>query len=162
MEEDAYVVLGFGQQDYPEEFIVLVHESERSGLPFHLVNDLSSSSVEQLRKLRKKDCDIVRALGYLAGGDAKFGFYLGVADGDIHFYLSSHMCYSFLYEYGPNSEKGKLIEGKPVRFIVCDHINFAEIREGKPPIYIVSKTNDAGKTRPYLVLDYKNDDFYSI
>jgi hypothetical protein len=72
------------------------------------------------------------------------------------------MCLSFLKEYGPGSDKEKLVEGKQVRFLVCDHINFAEIREGKPLVYVVSKTNDEGKARPYIQLNYRDDDFYSI
>jgi hypothetical protein len=162
MEEDSYVVLGFGQQDYPEEFIVLVHESERCGIPFNWLTEKLPSQVEQLRASGNKDHDIARILGYIAGGDCKFGFYLGVAEGDIHFYLSGEMCLSFLKEYGPGSDKEKLVEGKQVRFLVCDHINFAEIREGKPLVYVVSKTNDEGKARPYIQLNYRDDDFYSI
>lgn len=162
MQEGDYVVLGFGQVDYPEEFVVLVHENDRAGLPFHVVNDNMSSSVEQLRKLGKKDCYIVRALGYVAGGNAKFGFYLGMAEGDVHFYLSSLVCYSFLHKYGPQSEKASLIEGKPVRFLVCDEINYQEICEGKPPVYVLSKTNAEGRQRPYVVTDFRNDDFYLL
>lgn len=119
-----YAVLGLGHGDTPDEFLVLVHESERGGIPFSwCIRDIPEH-VEQFRKAGKKDYEIARMMGYMAKGDCKFGFYLGMVDEDIYFYLNASICFDFLQEYGPGSTNEHLVKDKKVKFLVCDEVNF--------------------------------------
>jgi hypothetical protein len=159
-DDKPYVVLGLGHGETPEEFLILVDESERGGIPFQWLTRDLSALVERHRQSGKKDYDIARAIGFLAGGDCKFGFYLGKADVDTYFYLQLGVCYSFLQEYGPGSTKEYLVKDKKVRFLVCSSINVDEIRAGKDPVYVISDKNADGQPRPFEVLDYRTDLFY--